>query len=52
MKDKDIANLFADGKMKVKHIWIHAYDSESGKTGWISVEDILSTIVKGLGGKE
>lgn len=45
MKDKEIAELFADGKMKVKNTWIWAYDSESGKKGWISVESILSDIV-------
>jgi hypothetical protein len=48
MKDKDIAELFADGKMKVKHTWIKAYDSESGKEGWISVESILSDIIEEL----
>ena len=46
MKDKEIADMFADGKMKVKHTWIRAYDSESGKEGWISVESILSDILK------
>jgi len=48
MKDKDIAEAFADGKMKIKHTWIRAYDSESGKEGWISVESILKDIAKEL----
>ena len=48
MEDKEIADMFADGKMKVKHTWIRAYDSESGKEGWIPVESILSDIIKDL----
>ena len=48
MRDKDIADLFADGEMKVKNIWIKAYDSESGKEGWISIESVLSEIVRDL----
>jgi len=48
MKDKEIAELFADGKMKVKHTWIKAYDSETGKEGWISVESILDDIIRQL----
>ena len=48
MKDKDIADLFADDKMIAKNMWLKAYDSESGKEGWVSVEGILSDIIKDL----
>ena len=48
MKDKDVADLFADGKMTVKNMWLKAYDSKSGKEGWVSVESILSDIIKDL----
>ena len=48
MKDKEIADLFADGKMKVKHTWIRAYDSESGKEGWISLDQFLHNIFAGV----
>jgi len=46
MRDKEIADMFADGKMKVKNMWIRAYDSESGKEGWVSMDSIISDIVK------
>ena len=46
MRDKEIADMFADGKIKVKNMWIRAYDSESGKEGWISMDSIISDIVK------
>jgi len=48
MRDKDIADLFADGKMIVKNTWIKAYDSESGKEGWISMDSVLSDLIKYL----
>jgi len=48
MRDKDIADLFADGKMKVKNTWIKAYDSETGKEGWISMDSVLSDIIEEL----
>ena len=48
IKDRVIADLFADGKMKVKHTWIKAYDSESGKEGWISMDSVLHDIMKEL----
>jgi len=48
MRDKDIADLFADGKMVVKNTWIKAYDSESGKEGWISMDSVLSDLIEYL----
>jgi len=45
MEDKDIADMFADGTMKVKNMWIWAYDSESGNKGWISMDSVISDIV-------
>ncbi len=48
LRDKEIADLFADGKMKVKHTWIRVYDSKTGKEGWISVESVLTDLAKEL----
>jgi len=48
MRDKDIADLFADGKMTVKNMWIKAYDSKTKKEGWVSMDSILSDIIEQL----
>lgn len=46
MKKDEIIELLKDGDVKIKNLWIKVYDEELEKEGFISVSNILDTIVE------
>lgn len=43
--DKDMLDLLKDGEVKGKDLWIHIYDEESGRKGWVPLVNILESLM-------